>query len=76
MFTSTKIYGLKEAGRDWYQMLSSFLEETGFIRSKNDYCLFISNVEDDNIIGCKSKGSFNKVRNDFNQRFRMDDSGP
>ena len=58
------LYGLKQAGRVWFQTLSSFLEETGFIRSKNDYCLFISNVGDelcyvlvwinDIIIGCKS----------------------
>ena len=41
------VYGLKQAGRDWYQTLSSFLEETGFIRSKNDYCLFTSNVRDE-----------------------------
>ena len=80
------VYGLKQAGRDWYQTLSSFLEETGFIRSKNDFCLFTSSVGDelcyvllwvdDIIIGCKSKGRINKLRDDFNQRFRLDDRGP
>ena len=80
------VYGLKQAGRDWYQTLSPFLEETGFNRSKNDYCLFTSNVEDelcyvlvwvdDIIIGCKNKGRIKKLREDFNQRFSMDDRGP
>ena len=80
------VYGLKQAGRDWYQTLSYFLEETGFNRSKNDYCLFTSNVEDDLcyvlvwvddiISGYKNKGRIKKLREDFNQPSKMDDRGP
>ena len=74
------VYGLKQAGRDWYLTLSSFLEETGFSRSKNDYCSSTSNVGnelcyflvwvDDIIIGCKSKGRINKLRDDFNHQYQ------
>ena len=80
------VYGLKQAGRDWYQTLSYFLEETGFNRSKNDYCLFTSNVEDelcyvlvwvdDIISGYKNKGRIKKLREDFNQPSKMDNRGP
>ena len=81
-----RVYGLKQAGRNCFQTLSFFLEETGFVRSKNDYCSFTSNVEDelcnvlvwidDIIIACESKGRIDELRNDFNQRFRMDVRGP
>ena len=41
------LYGLKQAERDWYQTLSSFLEEADFSRSENDYCLFTSKRQDE-----------------------------
>ena len=34
------LYGLRQAGRDWYQTLSIFLLDEGFNRSSNDFCLF------------------------------------
>ncbi|KAL8107926.1 hypothetical protein AgCh_024361 [Apium graveolens] len=37
------IYGLKQASRTWYQRLSSYLLEIGFISSKVDSSLFILN---------------------------------
>lgn len=41
------IYGLKQSGRNWYQLLVDYLLELGFKPSPNDPCLFtkvISNV--------------------------------
>ena len=80
------VYGLTQAGQDWCSTLSSFIEKTGFIRSKNDYCVLTNNMGDemcyvllwvdDIIIGCKSKGRIKKLRDNFNQRFRTDDRGP
>ena len=34
------LYGLKQAPQDWYEKLSSFLIENGFIRGKVDTTLF------------------------------------
>ena len=81
------IYGLKQAGRDWYQTLSTFLLETGFTRSTNDFCLFTMRGMDDAmiyvlvwvddiIIGCKLQAEVDRVRDRFTDRFKMDDRGP
>ena len=35
------IYGLKDAGFDFYMFLSSFLTDSGYTRSKADDCLFV-----------------------------------
>ena len=42
---------------------------------EDDLCYVLVWV-DDIIIGCKNKGRIKKLREDFNQRFRMDDRGP
>ena len=34
------LYGLKQAGREWAQLLSSFLVSWGFVRSTIDVCLY------------------------------------
>ena len=38
------LYGLKQAGRNWYLTMSGYLLDLGFIASKNDHCLFIRHV--------------------------------
>ena len=40
------IYGLKQAAKNWYEELATFLIQQNFKRSKNDYCLF-SKIEND-----------------------------
>ena len=34
------ISGLKQAANNWYKELANFLLRQGFIRSRNDHCLF------------------------------------
>ena len=34
------LYGLRQAGREWYSLLNSVLEKEGYIRSKVDKCLY------------------------------------
>ena len=35
------IYGLKQAGRIWYQLLDGFPKENGFRRCHKEYCIYI-----------------------------------
>jgi hypothetical protein len=37
------IYGLKQAGLNWYLCISSFLHEIGFQKCLSDCCAFIMN---------------------------------
>ena len=34
------LYGLKQSGRNWYQMLTEYLQELGLKASTNDACVF------------------------------------
>jgi hypothetical protein len=34
------LYGLPESGKRWYDCLSSFLVESGYVQSKTDNCIF------------------------------------
>lgn len=44
------LYGLKQAGRQWHKEITSKLLNFSFNRSKNDYCLFIKRLNEDNYI--------------------------
>ena len=35
------IYGLKQAGRNWYLTIASFFKSQGLVASQNDPCLFV-----------------------------------
>ena len=80
------LYGLQQAGRDWYQTLSTFLLDEGFNRSSNGFCLFTIRGTndamiyvlvwvDDIIIGCRCRDEVDKLRSRFSERFKMDDRG-
>ena len=40
------LYGLRQAGREWYELLSFFLTSQGYTRSDVDKCLFTKTVGD------------------------------
>ena len=80
------LYGLQQAGRDWYQTLSTFLLDEDFARSSNDFCLFTMRGTnnamiyvlvwvDEIIIGCIFQDEVDKLRSRFSERFKMDDRG-
>lgn len=44
------LYGLKQAPRAWYEVLSTFLIESGFLKGKIDTTLFIKRQQGDIIL--------------------------
>ena len=76
------IYGLKQAAKNWYQKLSTFLMEQGFERSKHHYCLFLKYFEDeklfvltwvdDFVIAGTSQQKID-MKNSLESQFKMDD---
>ena len=80
------LYGLRHAGKDWYQTLSTFLLDEGFTGSSNDFCLFTMRGKIDAmiyvlvwvvdiIIECGCQEEVDKLRSRFSERFKMDDRG-
>lgn len=41
------LYGLRQAGREWYELLAHFLTSQGYVRSSVDKCLFSKTVGDE-----------------------------
>ena len=70
------LYGLWQAGRDWYQTLSTFLLDEGLTRSSNDFCLLTMRGSNDAMIyvlvwvdeiisGCRWQDEVYKLRSRF-----------
>ena len=82
------IYGLKQAGRAWYDMLSDYLQEIGFKRSKADTCVFIkgnlfgdeyitvNTKVDDLLITSKRLKDLNWLKRSLEAKFNIKDLGP
>ena len=72
------IYGLKQAGRNWNQMLVKFLKDLGLEQSEIDTSMFASPDKsfilliyvDDIIFASKSKGTLDDFERVFTKRFR------
>jgi hypothetical protein len=81
------LYGMKQAPRIWYALMTSFLTSLGFTRTKKDYCLFFKRgengklvyiclyVDDLTILGSKL-ALVNLIKNDLAKEFIMKDLGP
>ncbi len=74
------MYGLKEAALIWNREINSVLEEIGFIRSTNDYCLYTSKGKekcylllyvDDILIGSENEDQIENVIKILNQKFKI-----
>ena len=79
------IYGLKQSGRMWYNLLHDFLIANDFIQSTSDYCVYTrkrgeSQVilivwVDDIIVAGSTTEDANEVKSMLSKRFRMKDFG-
>ena len=79
------LYGLKQAGREWAMLFTSFLLEWGFTRSAADPCLytFTENQQilwaliyvDDGLICDSSSSLRDRFVADLSQRFPTEDKG-
>ncbi|MCP3664820.1 MAG: DDE-type integrase/transposase/recombinase [Gammaproteobacteria bacterium] len=80
------LYGLKQSPRCWNIILDEHLCELGFVRSKNDPCIYTRMVDgelvllavyvDDIILAAKSDSVIQSVKNSFSERFGIKDLGP
>ena len=80
------IYGLKQAAKNWYDVLADLLIKSGFQRSRNDYCLFTRNEVDstssyvlvwvDDIIVASASNEINDaIKALLSKNFKIDDRG-
>ncbi|KMQ88628.1 retrovirus-related pol polyprotein from transposon tnt 1-94 [Lasius niger] len=79
------IYGLKQAGRQWYNQLNEVLRSIGLYHTKSDPCVFVDNAEttptivmvyvDDIIIASSNPGRVNMIKTELSRRFKIKDLG-
>ena len=79
------LYGLKQSPREWYDTLSSWLTEQGFIRLESDHSVFVNRrtklvvpiyVDDLLIIGPNGSSDILRLKQALSKRFQMTDLGP
>ena len=79
------LYGLKQSGRNWNNLLDSFLKDFGFKQSLSDPCLYtkFSNESviiclvwvDDLLICSDDENCLTKFKGTLSKRFKMKDLG-
>ena len=80
------IYGLKQSGRNWNQLLDAFLKEQGFQQSELDLCLYTKSQDnavvkiiiwvDDIILASTHTSQIDDMKKKLSSRFKIDDRGP
>jgi hypothetical protein len=78
------LYGLKQAGRIWYEAVHSFIEELGFLRTTADPCVYtrtspegrvIVGLHVDDFVLAGQPCAIDTFRNEFRTRFSTKELG-
>ena len=76
------LYGLKDAGRTWYEHLTDGLDAMGFIPTESDPCILINGTDiivlyvDDCIIISRTKAEADKIYQELERRkYKLTDEG-
>ena len=79
------LYGLKQSGRNWHNLLHQYLQDMDFEQSSADPCVFIKHIENDVIIllvwvdyiiiASSSKEFMDDFKQKLSNRFNMKDLG-
>ena len=79
------LYGLKQSGRNWNQMLHKFFLTYQFTQAKCDACVYLQVRKsgvilvliwvDDMIIGASNMNLMNRIKRELSDSFRMKDMG-
>ena len=79
------LYGLRQSGRMWNQLLHDFLISNKFVQSKSDHCVYILHERDDRIIlivwvddiiiAARDPKEAEAVKQKLAKKFRMKDFG-
>lgn len=75
------LYGLKQAPRQWNKTLNLFLEQIGFRRCNEDWCVYVKQTQsskvlmlvyvDDMIIASNSEDEMNCIKSALTNRFKL-----
>ena len=75
------LYGLRQAGRRWYETLTEYLIHIGFQQARSDPCMFtrtnclLTIYVDDIMIAAKNESCMNRLKSELSARFKMKDLG-
>ena len=77
------IYGLRSSSKQWNKCIHDYLSSKGFVRSKNDLCLYIHRIGkavtyvllyvDDIFVVCSDVAELNRMKADMSERFKITD---
>lgn len=77
------VYGLRQAGREWYQTLDEYLIHIGFERTESDHAVYrhkkygtyLAHWVDDILIFERYANIMTELKNKLKERFKMTDCG-
>ena len=79
------LYGLKQSGRMWNQLLHAHFVDNGFTQCPTEHCVYTKETDqgmililvwvDDLILGGKNETVLNETKNMMHERFKMKDLG-